>query len=308
MSGALAASQARLPPRAVRRIGLARILDAAVIAVVLASVLWLIVRANAALGYRWDWGIIPTYLVRTNPATGARAPNILMLGFFTTVRLAVLSLICGTFVGAIFASMLVYGRPAFRWLARGFVELVRDMPPIVLIFILYFFVSSQIMSIFGLTAALNDAPPWARNTVSILLATPDRIDDFLSGLACLSLLSGAYITEIVRAGLQSVPNAQLEAGRALGLRGWPVFRLVILPQALHNVLPALAAQFIVSIKDSSLVSLISIQELTFMTSEISSTTQKFFEPWLFTAAVYFSICFCCSALFRSLEHRRGRFA
>jgi len=71
----------------------------------------------------------------------------------------------------------------------------------------------------------------------------------------------------------------------------------------RNVLPAMAGQFIVSIKDSSLVALISIQELTFMTSEVSSTTRRFFEVWLFTAALYFAVCFTCSLLFCGLERR-----
>ena len=69
------------------------------------------------------------------------------------------------------------------------------------------------------------------------------------------------------------------------------------------MLPALAGQFIVSIKDSSLVALISIQELTFMTSEVSSTTRRFFEAWLFAAALYFTVCFSCSMAFRALERR-----
>ena len=85
-----------------------------------------------------------------------------------------------------------------------------------------------------------------------------------------------------------------------------MFRKVVLPPALRNVLPALAGQFIVSIKDSSLVSLISVQELTFMTSEVSSTTQRFFEVWLFTAAIYFTICFACSLLFQLVERRWRR--
>ena len=93
----------------------------------------------------------------------------------------------------------------------------------------------------------------------------------------------------------------IEAGRALGLRGWAIFRKIVLPPAIRNVLPAMAGQFIVSIKDSSLVALISIQELTFMSSEVSSTTRRFFEVWLFAAALYFAVCFTCSMLFRTLE-------
>ena len=85
-----------------------------------------------------------------------------------------------------------------------------------------------------------------------------------------------------------------------------MFRLVVLPQAVRNVLPALAGQFIISIKDSSLVALISIPELTYMTSEISSSTQRFFEVWLFTAGLYFCVCFSLSVLFGNLERRWRR--
>ena len=274
-----------------------------VIVGVLVALAALVMRANAVLDHRWNWSVIPTYLVRTDPATGAWAPNLLLQGFFTTIRLAVWSLLIGTIVGTVAAAMRVSRRPALRWLARGFVELVRNTPPIVLIFVGYFFVSSQIMPGLGLDRALLAAPELVRQVVGVVLASPGRINDFLAGLACLGLLAGAYMTEIIRAGLQSVPNSQIEAGRALGLRGWAVFRTIVLPPAVRNVLPAMAGQFIVSIKDSSLVSLISIQELTFMTSEVSSSTRRFFEVWLFTAALYFAVCFTCAMLFRGLERR-----
>jgi polar amino acid transport system permease protein len=282
------------------------VLDAAVLVVVVGALGWLVVRANAVLGYRWNWSVIPTYLVRVDPVSGEWAPNLLLTGFFTTIRLAVWSLVIGTVVGVVVAAMRVSGRPAMRWLARGFVELVRNSPPIVLIFVVYFFVSSQVMPGLGLDAALRGAPGWVQAMVATLVASPDRLNDFLSGLACLGLLAGAYITEIIRAGLLSVPGSQVEAGRALGLRGWAIFWNVVLPPALRAVLPALAGQFIVSIKDSSLVALISIQELTFMTSEVSSTTRRFFEAWLFAAGLYFVVCFSCSMAFRGLERRWRR--
>jgi polar amino acid transport system permease protein len=283
-----------------------RVLDAAVLVIVAAALGWLVVRANTVLGYRWNWSVIPTYVVRVDPETGDWAPNLLLTGFFTTIRLAVWSLVIGTFVGVVVAAMRVSGRPALRWLARCFVELVRNSPPIVLIFVLYFFVSSQVMPGLRLDGALRAAPWWVQAVVSTLVASPDRVNDFLSGLACLGLFAGAYMTEIIRAGLQSVPMSQIEAGRALGMRGWAVFRTVVLPPAVRNVLPALAGQFIVSIKDSSLVALISIQELTFMTSEVSSTTRRFFEAWLFAAGLYFVVCFSCSMAFRGLERRWRR--
>jgi polar amino acid transport system permease protein len=300
---ALGLSPPRLPPRRPWRLSAARALDLGVIVAVVLGLGALVVRANNVLDHRWDWSVIPTYLVRYDPATGTWAANLLLQGFVTTIRLAVWSLLIGTVVGMVGATMRVSGRPALRWLARGFVELVRNTPPIVLIFVGYFFVSSQVMPGLGIDRALRSAPAVVQLGVTSLLASPERINDFLAGLACLGLLAGAYMTEIIRAGLQSVPVSQIEAGRALGLRGWAIFRKIVLPPALRNVLPAMAGQFIVSIKDSSLVALISIQELTFMSSEVSSTTRRFFEVWLFTAALYFSVCFACSMLFRGLERR-----
>ncbi len=277
-----------------------------VIAACLALAVWFVVRANTVLGYRWNWSVIPTYLVRIDPETGDWAPNLLLTGFLTTIRLAVWSLAIGIVVGIVFAAMRVSRRPVLRWIARCFVELVRNAPPIVLIFVLYFFVSSQLMPGLGLDRMLRASPAWVQAVVATLLASPERINDFLAGLACLGLFAGAYVTEIMRAGLQSVPSSQTEAAQALGMRGWAVFRTVVLPPAIRNVLPALAGQFIVSIKDSSLVALISIQELTFMTSEVSSTTRRFFEAWLFAAALYFALCFSCSMAFRGLERRWRR--
>jgi polar amino acid transport system permease protein len=296
-------SPRREPPRRAWRLSAARALDLAIILTVLAALGALGIRANIVLNHRWNWAVIPTYLVRHDPATGSWAANLLLQGFVTTMRLAVWSLLIGTVVGTVAATMRVSGRPALRWLARGFVELVRNTPPIVLIFVGYFFVSSQLMPGLGIDRALRMAPTIVQFGITALLASPERINDFLAGLACLGLLAGAYMTEIIRAGLQSVPASQIEAGRALGLRGWAIFRKIVLPPALRNVLPAMAGQFIVSIKDSSLVALISIQELTFMSSEVASTTRRFFEVWLFTAALYFSVCFTCSMLFRALERR-----
>jgi polar amino acid transport system permease protein len=302
-ANALGLSSSRRPPRKAWRLSAARGVDVVVIVAGLAVLAALVIRANAVLDHHWNWSVIPTFLVRTDPATGGLVPNLLLQGFFTTIKLAVWSLLIGTVIGTVAASMRVFGRPALRWLARGFVELVRNTPPIVLIFVGYFFVSSQVMPGLGLDRALRGAPGSVQQVAAMLLASPERINDFLAGLACLGLLAGAYMTEIIRAGLQSVPASQIEAGRALGLRGWAIFRKIVLPPAMRNVLPALAGQFIVSIKDSSLVALISIQELTFMSSEVSSTTRRFFEVWLFTAALYFGVCFTCSMLFRGLERR-----
>ena len=142
--------------------------------------------------------------------------------------------------------------------------------------------------------------------ISVLFGTAKLFDNFLLGLICLSVFSGAYVTEIVRAGLQSVPKAQIEAGESLGMNPADVTRFVVLPLAFRNVLPPLAGQLIQLIKDSSLVSLVSIQELTFMAQDVQITTQRVFEVFVFVGAIYFAICFTLSQVFSLLERRYAR--
>jgi polar amino acid transport system permease protein len=125
-------------------------------------------------------------------------------------------------------------------------------------------------------------------------------------MLCLALFEGAYITEIVRAGIQSVSKGQWEAARAIGLSPMNVLRDVILPQALRNILPPLAGQFISLIKDSAIVSLISIQELTFLATEVAASTTRVFETWILVGAMYFVLCYSFALLFGWLERRAAR--
>ncbi len=120
------------------------------------------------------------------------------------------------------------------------------------------------------------------------------------------MFEGAYITEIVRAGIQSIPKGQWEAARAIGLSPINVLRDIIFPQAVRKILPPLAGQFITLIKDSAIVSLISIQELTFLATEVASTTTKVFETWIIVGAMYFVLCYSFAALFGYLERRALR--
>ena len=116
-------------------------------------------------------------------------------------------------------------------------------------------------------------------------------------------MSAAYIAEIVRAGIQSIPKGQIEAGQTIGLSSVQIMRNVVLPQAIQKVIPPLAGQFITLIKDSSLVALISIQELSFLAMEIAISEQRFFEVWISVGLMYFSVCFACALVFRRFETR-----
>ena len=163
------------------------------------------------------------------------------------------------------------------------------MPPVVFIFIFYFFISSQLVPILGIDEISVRASPATLAVLEVVLGPPELFSNVISGIFCLAIFEAAYITEIVRAGIQSIDRGQIEAGQSIGLSRLHVLRWVILPQAVQRMVPPLAGQFITLIKDSSIVALISIQELTFLAQEVAVSTQHVFEIWIFVAGMYFCI-------------------
>lgn len=280
-----------------------RTLDVAVLGAVVALLGWVASRSGTALVYKWDWSALWPYVVRVDPATGRIGANVLLLAFFQTVRLAVWTLVLSTVIGTVFGAMATMRRLYPRLLSRAYVGLIRNVPPLVFVFVFYFFLSSQILPLFGIANHVRNAAAPVRLIVDLLFGDPALIENTASGILCLSLFSGAYVTEIVRAGLQSVPKGQIEAARSLGLAPLATFRLIVLPLALRRILPALANQFVVCIKDSSLISLISVPELTYIASEVAVSTRRVFEVWVAVGAVYFVLCFGCAMVFRRLERR-----
>ena len=266
-------------------------------------ILW---RASSVFQYRWNWSTIWPFIFRLDAATGRWVPNIIVDGFLTTLRLAVWGILISGVIGTLMALARNSQRLFLRLLSGSYVMLIRNIPPVVFVFVFVFFIASQVMPKLALAdsvAKLSETGQW---WVSLFFGSPKLIDNFLLGLICLSVFSGAYVTEIVRAGLESVHKSQIEAGNSLGMSRFDIARFVVLPQALRNVLPPMAGQFIQLIKDSSLVSLVSIQELTFMAQDVQVTTQRVFEVFVFVAVVYFIICFSLSQLFSALEKRYSR--
>ncbi len=137
--------------------------------------------------------------------------------------------------------------------------------------------------------------------VSFMFISPTHFPAFLSGMLALGIYEGAYITEIIRAGIQSIENGQWEASAAVGFSRYQQIRHIIFPQAAQRILPPLAGQFISTIKDSSIVSVISIQELTFQGMELMSATFLTFEVWITVMVLYFLICLACSLMVEQLE-------
>jgi polar amino acid transport system permease protein len=300
----LAAGGTRPPPAVRRRRwGWLDFMLLVLVALIFGYMVW---NTTVVLKYRWDWSSIWPFVYRLDKATGKWVPNIVFEGLLTTLRLAVWGILLAGIIGTVMGVARNSRRLLFRLLSGMYVMLIRNIPPVVFVFVFVFFIASQIMPKLAVADTVASMSPTGQWWVSVFFGTPKLIDNFLLGLICLSVFSGAYVTEIVRAGLESVPKSQIEAGDSLGFSRLDVMRFVVLPQAFRNVLPPMAGQFIQLIKDSSLVSLVSIQELTFMAQDVQVTTQRVFEVFVFVGAIYFIICFTLSRLFAGLERRYAR--
>ena len=139
--------------------------------------------------------------------------------------------------------------------------------------------------------------------LGVLFAPVSRFTQFLSAVVTIAAFEGAYITEIIRAGIESVERGQREAAYALGLSWLDQMRLIILPQALKRILPALAGQFISTIKDSAIVAAISIQELTYQGMQLAVSTHFTFEVWLMVAVLYLVLTLTLSLGVSRLEKK-----
>ena len=278
-------------------------LDFVVMAAILFFIAYVIYRVYSVLIYNWDWSVIPGYLFRWDEETSRFLPNLLIKGLITTVRISVWALILSTIIGVLFGIARTSKLLLPRLVGWVYVEFIRNIPPVPFLFLFYFFISSQIIPHLEIRETLEGLSPGSLALFELLIGPSNLVENFISGVISLALMSAAYIAEIVRAGIQSIPKGQTEAGYTVGLSSIKTLRYVILPQAIQRVLPPLAGQFITLIKDSSLVALISIQELSFLAMEIAISEQRFFEVWLTVGFMYFNVCFVCSLVFNRLEKR-----
>lgn len=269
-------------------------------------VFYAVYRVNDVLVYDWNWSRVFGFVIRYDADLETWVPNLLLRGLATTLRLAFWGTILAALIGLIMGYWRTSRTLSLRIISRSYVELIRNLPPLVFIFIFYFFISSQIFPALGLDDIDRDSAFFASPVFGFLFGSPELFSNFLAGTLCLALFEGAYITEIVRAGIQSIDKGQWEAARAIGLSPFNVLRDIVLPQAVRKILPPLAGQFITLIKDSAIVSLISIQELTFLATEVASTTTRVFETWILVGGIYFVLCYSFAVLFAHLETRAGR--
>jgi polar amino acid transport system permease protein len=278
-------------------------LDLVLLAVLIAIVAIVWYRIDGALNYKWRWEIIPNYIIRWDADKQSWVANLLLQGVITTIRVSIYASILAVILGVVLGIARCSKNLAVRMLARTYLEVLRNIPPVVVIFIFYFFLSEQLVTAFNIEgwargiARREDKEMW-----EFFFGDMRRFPQLVSGVIVLALFESAFVGEIIRAGIQSINKGQHEAAQSIGMGKFDQMRFIVLPQALKKVVPPLANQFISLIKDSSIISLISVQELTFKTVELVASTRAIFEAWLTTALFYFIICFTLSMLFRKLEN------
>ena len=261
---------------------------------------------EGTLNYTWRWHLIPSYILGYHTGREEYFANLLLQGLVATIRICIYAGILALIFGTILGIARCSANLTVQLLARTYMECLRNIPPVVVVFIFFFFLSQQLID------AL-DIARWSRGVARDEEASPlwtfffgemRRFPSLVSGVIVLALFESAFVGEIVRAGIQSIPRGQREAARSIGMTRFQEMRYIVLPQAMKKVVPPLANQFISLIKDSSIISLISIQELTYKTVELVASTRMIFEEWITTAAFYFVLCFGLSRLFARLERRR----
>lgn len=267
---------------------------------------YIVLRLSFSLNYKWNWSVVLNYLIFRDEETGGFVSGVLLQGFYTTIKLSVWGTVLAAIIGTFFGILAIARKLLFRLIAKTYVELIRNIPALVLVFIFYFFVSDQIMPLLHIDELSRMLYNSNHTLFTLFFSYPEMITQFLSGVITLGLFQGAYIAEIVRAGIQSIDRGQWEASSSIGLTRWQQLRHVILPQAIRNMLPPLANEFINTIKYSSIVSVISIQELTFQGMQVMASTQVTIEVWLIITAMYLILCLLLSVFVNMLEIRLAR--
>ncbi len=279
------------------------LVDAAAVLLIAAAVCLFFWRMKTLLDYRWEWQAIPQYFLFRDANTGHLRANILLKGFFTTVKLSIWAMIPAFFLGVVSGIMGASKSRINRIVSSLYVETMRNIPSLVLVILFYYFISSQFLDLLALDQWLRQQPGAIKKIFQILLGDHGTVNTFLSAIAALAIYEGAYISEIIRGGINAVPAGQREAARALGLSGLQTFGAVILPQAVKKVASPLAGQFISTVKDSAIMSVISVQELTFQGMELMSATFLTFEIWITITGLYFVLTFTLSRSVAALNSR-----
>lgn len=230
-------------------------------------------------------------------------PNYLLQGLITTLKLSIWATILATISGLVIALFRTSNILFLRMVGRTYVELIRNLPPLIVLFIFYFFVVDQILPLLGVEPFIRSRSPRTQEIFAFFFAPKSLFVQFMAGVLALAFFEGAYIAEIFRGGIESVERGQREAARSLGLSWVGEMRFIVMPQVVRRVLPTLANEFINTIKYSSIASVVSIQELTFMGRQAVTATRLLFEVWITVSLMYMLLTLSLSLFTNSLEKR-----
>lgn len=215
---------------------------------------------------------------------GSALPYLFQTGMTFTLTLTLLAAVMGLALGTVLAMMRLSRYRILSVPAGIYVNVMRSVPLLLVIFWFYFLVPY-------IAAWIVGSP------------TPLRVGAFNSAVVTFTLFEAAYFCEIMRAGIQSISRGQVSASMALGLNHWQGMRYVILPQAIRNMVPALLTRVIILFQDTSLVYVLSLTDFLGAAAKIGQRDGRLVELYLFVAVVYFVICFTASRLVKRLEKR-----
>ena len=240
-----------------------------------AALIWLIYLGATSMGYNWQWYRVPRYIYRVVDGELIFGP--LIRGLLVTLQITFWSALLALAIGLITALLRLSRSASGYVLATAYLELVRNTPLLVQMFLFYFVLAP----IFG-------------------------IERFWTGVICLAFFEAAFISEIIRGGILSVPKGQWEAAASVGLSSREVYQRIVLPQALPIMLPPLASAIVNLIKNSAIVSTIAIFDLTTEGRNVIADTFMSFEIWFTVAAIYLVLTVSLSVLVEFLEKRARR--
>jgi len=259
-----------------QQLKLSNLLQIGAFTIFLAGCYFALMQGAENLGYNWQWNRVPRYLIQFSGDGWQFGP--LLQGLWITLKITFISLGLSLVIGLVSALMRLSTSPVARWMAQVYLELIRNTPLLIQIFIIYF-----------VFAPILD------------------IGRFTSAILALSLFEGAYASEIIRAGILALPAGQWEASASLGMSRGQSYRYIILPQALQQMIPPLTSQGISLVKDSALVSTIAIYDLTMQGQQIIAETFLSFELWFAVAAIYLLVTTLLSILVKYLEYHLSEY-
>jgi len=239
---------------------------------VLALLMWLVLRGAAAMDYNWQWYRVAGFLYTIVDGEVVLGP--LLRGLLVTLQIAGISIVLTILIGFVTTFLRLSNSLAGRAIAKVYLEAIRNTPLLVQLFLFYFVLAP----IFG-------------------------IDRFWAGVLCLSFFEGSFASEIIRGGIQAVDRGQYEAADAVGFRARDKYRYVVIPQALPLILPPLTGLLISLIKHSAIVSVIAVSELTTQGLNLIADTFMAFEVWFTVAAIYLVLTISLSVAVSIFEMR-----